>query len=181
MLILVYWPLLSLKAQLTVTFLVVVSVLPDGLISSDTFASNTSYFHSDCIWTVMFIFYRGKHVFFFHKSQFPSELLFLLYQAQASKPSAWMVLFFNSVAILEFCFSLIFQVFFFHFPVILLLDTFSGTLAIHMHSFTPSKTVNAIQHMAVWGVQEVRCWKSEVWWERSVCVADNFTWLAGFK
>lgn len=108
----VYWPLLSLKAQLTVTFLVVVSVLPDGLISSDTFASNTSYFHTDCIWTVMFIFYRGKHVFFFHKSQFPSELLFLLYQAQASKPSAWMVLFFYSVAILEFCFSLIFQVFF---------------------------------------------------------------------
>lgn len=64
MLILVYWPLLSLKAQLTVTFLVVVSVLPDGLISSDTFASNTSYFHTDCIWTVMFIFYRGK--LFFH-------------------------------------------------------------------------------------------------------------------
>lgn len=89
----------------------VVSVLPDGLISSDTFASNTSYFHTDCIWTVMFIFYRGKH-FFSHKSQFPSELLFLLYQTQASKPSAWMVLFFNSVAILEFCFSLTFQVFF---------------------------------------------------------------------
>lgn len=179
MLILVYWPLLSLKAQLTVTFLVVVFVLPDGLISSDTFASSTSYYRTDCIWTVMFIFYRDKHVFF-HKSQFPSELLFLLYQAQASKPSAWMVLFLTVLPSQSFVFHSYFKIFF-HFPVILLLDTFAGTLAILMHSFTPSKTVNAVQHMAVWGVQEVRCWKSEVWWERRVCAADNFTWLARFK
>lgn len=53
-----------LEFQQLITFLVVVSVLPDRLISSDTFASSTSYYHTDCFWTVMFIFYRGKHVFF---------------------------------------------------------------------------------------------------------------------
>lgn len=82
----------------------------------------------------VYFFIGGKHVFFSHKSQFPSELLFLLYQAQASKPSAWMVLFLTVLQSQSFVFHSYFK-FFFHFSVILLLDTFAGTLANYAHAF----------------------------------------------